>query len=310
MTILISSSEGGETIFQSLFADFLPSVPCEIYPDISDKNTITYAVVWQHPHGNLKNYPNLKAILSMAAGVDHILSDPELPNVPIIRLADPFMADDMAMHCLYWTINFQRHYYHYQKLQQQKCWEKSLRNSFKKTDFSIAVLGIGVIGKTIAKQLLRNGYKVNGWASSPKSIDTMECFYGANQLAACISDCKVLISCLPSTEDTFEMIDSSVFNQLSTGAFFINVSRGNVVNDSDLLQALENKQIASAALDVFHIEPLPGEHPFWEHPNVFITPHISGPTRVRSAAGIIADNIKRIEAGKAPFPLVDPNKHY
>ena len=260
---------------------------------------ISYAITWQHPQQDLQRYPNLRVIFSMGAGVDHLLDDVALPQIPIVRLEDPLMAEDIAMYCLYWIIDYQRQFSQYRQQQFQQTWQPLTNQRLKiKHGKKVGILGMGKIGTHIALRLKQNGLTTIGFKRTSHS------------LADFLKASQVLINCLPLTNETKNFIDFTLLQQLPRNSLFINVSRGKIVVDSDLLQALDSGKLKQAVLDVCRQEPLAIEHPFWQHPKIHITPHISGPTNPKRAVKIIAANLRRYEAGQALSPVVNRDRGY
>lgn len=271
------------------------------YQPVTQKDKIEYALVWKHPAGDLESYPNLKAVFSLGSGVDYLDAFPTLPDAPIFRLIDTNMADDMALYTLYWTIHFQRLFSTYRKQQEQAKWARYLTPLAP--HYNVTVLGLGAIGSYIANKLSHNGFNVTGWSRSAKTFEGVNSIHGREALETALQRTDVLICCLPYTKTTFEFLDLSVLSSLKKGAALINISRGPVVNEADLLTLLDSGHIGGATLDVFHMEPLPKTSPFWTHPNVHVTPHMSGATNPDTAMQIIAREIADFEKGiMPPYP--------
>lgn len=268
------------------------------FPHIPDPSEIEYAIVWNHPPGGLARYPNLKAVLSTGSGTEHFDRDENLPDVPIVRLIDPSMADDMALYALYWVLHFQRKFGTYRGQQDVMHWERY--PSPKPENFRLCILGLGAIGQVIARRLTANGFAVTGWSRSPKSIEGVTCLSGQSALNGAMKDTDVLINCLPLLPATRGFVDAGKLQTLPRGAHVINISRGPIIDEAALLACLDSGHIESAALDVFGKEPLPVSSPFWTHARVHVTPHMSGATNPQSAAKIIAGSIAALERGDMP----------
>ncbi len=306
MAVMVNN-HGHDTIeWQRALQRQLPSMPVYAFPEFPCADEIHYAVVWHHPHDDLLKYKNLKAVLILGAGTDHIDAAPKLPEVPIVRLVDPAVGTDMSQYVLYWVMHFQRGYDVYREQQQQQHWQ---RHAYPlASDYQVTFLGAGMIATFIAKRIALNGFKVNVWNRSSRDSmpEGVSFYWGDSGLSNALKATQVLVNCLPLKPQTNEFINHAVLSQLPAGAHFINVSRGGVVKDDDLIQALNKGQLTNAVLDTVTHEPLNKHHPFWLHKNVFLTPHMSGATYTRTAASVIADNIKRIEAGQAPYPIYQP----
>lgn len=237
-----------------------PDLDIRIWPDDSPTEEVELALVWNHPPGILRRYPGLRCISSMGAGVDHLLSDPDLPeNVPIVRIVDPDLVGDMAEYLLTCVLFFFRQFHRYERSQSRKNWQPVAAGD--KQDFSVGILGMGQLGMA-AGQLLKNfGFPVAGWKNSPGSIPGIEVFSGKDELASFLKRTRILICLLPLTQATRNILNLSLFSQLNKvsedcqGAFLINVARGAHLEEQDLIRALDKGWIQGAWLDVFEREP-------------------------------------------------------
>jgi glyoxylate/hydroxypyruvate reductase A len=287
----------------------LPQSEIRVFPEVGGPEDIEYAVIWNHPHGDLGRYPKLKAILLLSAGADFLIHDPSLPpDVPIVRLIDDAVAADMAQHALYFTIHFHRAYHRHLRDQARRHWQRYDYPATHKR--RVGVIGFGAMGKAIALELQRAGFPVSAWVRTERSDADTQLFAGNDQLPEFLAQTDILITVLPNTPETECFIDAERLNQLPHGAFLINMGRGKSIDDDALRRALDSGQIEAAALDVFREEPLPESHWMWSHPAIFITPHVSGNTYARSGATRIAENIRRIEQGQEPYPLFNPERGY
>jgi len=312
MSILLASTDFWEDmeVWSSGLQEAMPEMDIKVYPDEGDVNDIEYAVVWKHPRGILKKYPNLKAILSLGAGVDHIISDSELPKgLPIVRLVDKKLTHEMYLHSLHWVLHFHSNQYLYRIQQQSREWVQ--QSSVQSEDRTIGIMGLGNIGKAIGDSLVNLDFKVIGWGARPKnSTGEIEYYYGHEQLSEFLSQTDILINILPLTENTKNILTKNELKLLPKGSFIINIGRGGIINENDLLSFLDSGHINAAALDVFAQEPLPENNSLWGHSSVYITPHIAGQSNPGSAAKTIAENIRLIEKGESPYPIYSLNSGY
>ena len=312
MALLISVSEfwEDEKIWRQWVQAELPEMDVRVHPDDGDVNEIKYVAVWKHPHGIIKKYPNLKAILSLGAGVDHILSDPDLPEgIPIVRLVDKKLTHEMCFHALHWVLHFHSDHFLYMKQQKDKKWQQ--QGSIQPEDRTVGIMGLGNIGRGIGDSLVNQGFKVLGWGANQKSsLGDIKYFFGKVQLSDFLVKTNILINVLPFSKDTKNMLRKDELKFLPRGSFIINMGRGGIINEADLLSLLDENHITAAALDVFEQEPLSTKNPLWSHPSVYITPHIAGQSNPQSSAKTIAENIRRIEDGKMPFPIYNIAKGY
>ena len=300
MAILFNNAAGNQDGWLEALSQYLPDIPLHLFPHDKPEE-IKYAVIWNHPAGDLKRYPNLRAILNLGAGTDYLELDQELPPVPVVRLVDPVVDINMAHYTLYWLMHFHRDYEQYRRKQGNKDWSRFSRP--QASEFRVSVLGLGLIGQYIAEYLAKSGFQTSGWNRSKRSIDLVKTYAGEDELRIMLAQTDVLINCLPLKLNTRQFIGHEIFKAMPKGGYFINISRGGVVHDQQLIESLDSKQLNAAALDTFTVEPLPNNSPYWQHPKVYVTPHISGATYASTSAKVIADNILRLEKGESPFPI-------
>lgn len=235
----------------------------------------------------------------MGAGVDHLLSDPNLPvHIPIVRIVDPELAMAMSEFVMGLILNHLRGYTICAKNQQKKIW-KAIPFKIAK-NVSIGIMGMGILGQDLARKLNMIGFKVNGWDASSKEIENIKIYVGDTEFGEFLKNTEILICLLPLTHKTSAILNKSNLKKLPDNAYLINVARGEHVVDEDLIELIDNGKLSGACLDVFSIEPLPEDHPFWSHPNIMITPHIASLTNPKSVAPQILENYQRIKSGQ-PF---------
>jgi glyoxylate/hydroxypyruvate reductase len=307
--IFISAEDRAEPWRQAL-AEELPELEFQLWPDeVSSPDEIDYALVWKPPVGELKRYPNLKAILSLGAGVDHLAADPSLPNdVPVSRLVDRCLTQGMSEYMLYWVLHYHRNFGDYATMRAQNEWRHIPQEDPRRR--RIGLLGLGELGSDAAQKLAMLEFDVAGWSRTPKSLPGVTSYHGPDGLKPFLARTDILICLLPMTDATRGIINADTLAQLPQGAVLINGARGAHVVDQDLLAALDSGQLSAATLDVFHTEPLPADHPYWSHPKVVMTPHMASLTIAHSAAAYVAENIRRIERGEPPLNIVDFSAGY
>ncbi|MCW5744875.1 MAG: glyoxylate/hydroxypyruvate reductase A [Alphaproteobacteria bacterium] len=308
----ISNAQGGGDAAgwrQRLGAALGEAIDLRAWPDIGDPADIAIALAWKPPPGVLARLPNLRLIVSTGMGVDHLLVDPELPaGVPIVRIIDPGLVGQMAEYAIYWLLHHHRDMDAYAAQQRSRQWHEV---PFTDTALRrVGVLGLGEIGANTARKIAALGFPTAGWSRSPRRIDGIDCHHGRDGLEDVLRRSDVLVDVLPMTAQTAGLLDARAFARMPRGAFFVNMARGGHVVDRDLLAALDAGHLAGAALDVFHVEPLPQDHPFWSHPKVKVTPHIAGPTNPRTAAESVAENVRRLRTGRPLLNLIDPAAGY
>jgi glyoxylate/hydroxypyruvate reductase A len=286
-----------------------PQLPFHAWPDYGPREDIRYALVWRQPRGSLAGLPNLQAVLVLGAGVDSVLSDPELPiDIPVVRLIDAGLPGPMAEYALYAILHFQRRMSDYLEQQRRSVW--CPREELLARQWPVGVMGLGVIGATVARRVLAQGYPVSGWCRTPKTLDGIDVFAGAASMDEFLSHARVLVNVLPLTSQTHGILNARAFSAMPKGSYVVNIARGGHIVGADLLAALDSGQLAGAMLDVFEEEPLPPAHPFWRHPKIIVTPHVAAPTLALQAQAQVLDNIGRLERGEVPLGIVDRGKGY
>jgi glyoxylate/hydroxypyruvate reductase len=301
------SDEAGE--WERLLRERVPGVDFRVYPARGDAADIEVVLAWKPPHGLLAQFPRLKLICSLGMGVDHLLEDAALPRaVPLARLVDRNMAEQMSEYALYAVLHFHRRFDVYERFQRAARWhELPLPHTAARR---VGVMGLGVIGEDCARKLAGLGFQVRGWSRTPKRIERVQCFHGSDQLERFLGETEILVLALPLTPQTAGILSARSLHSMPSGCYVVNIARGSLVVEADLLQALESGHVAGAFLDVTEQEPPPPDHPFWGHPNVRITPHIAGLTNPQTAIEPIAENIRRLGSGRPLLDLVDVSRGY
>jgi glyoxylate/hydroxypyruvate reductase A len=268
-----------------------------------------YAAVWYPAAEVLASQSGLKAIFNLGAGVEALLERIALPpGVPLIRLEDAGMARQMAEYVTWAVLRYFRRLDVYAEQQARAEWK--LRRPLRHADFPVGVMGTGVLGAHVASALVALGFPVLGWSRGKKEIDGVRCFAGPAELDAFLGGSRALVCMLPLTADTAGLLNRRTLSRLPAESYVINVARGGLVVDDDLLAALDAGRVAGATLDVFNEEPLPAAHPYWRHPKVLVTPHASAITLLDEAAAQVAAKIRRLERGEPVSGVVDPARGY
>lgn len=291
---------------QQRLTQALPGTRIDIWPDISSADEVEFAVVWKQPSGSLAQLPNLRAIQCFGAGVDAILTDPTLPALPIARIVDNSLTDTMVRYLDSVLNHYRLRLDQFSSQQRQQLWKPKSPRQLS----SICVLGLGELGGAAAQHFSAAGYHVSGWTRTAKQLAGVKCYSGQAELAQAVADADVVICLLPLTAETDSLLDKMFFEQVKTGTIFINVARGAIVDDAALLAALDSGRVQAACLDVFRQEPLPAGHPFWLHPAILITPHVSAVTNVSTVVQQIAENYRRSQRGEALLNPVDLSRGY
>lgn len=274
---------------------------------------VAYACVWNPPHGLLAGLPNLKAIINLGAGVDHLLADPTLPRVPVARVAHADLTTRVTEYVVLHVLMHHRRQRLYDAQQRERLWRP--HDQPGASEVSIGVMGLGVIGSNVADALGRLGFKIAGWSRTAKNLPGVETFHGSAGLDTFLAWTEILVCLLPLTQDTKEILNLALFRKLKRdgaagGAFLINAGRGPLQVDADIIAALDEGALEGATLDVFPQEPLPPESPLWVHPKVTVTPHNAGDISPRVFAPQIIVQIERFERGEPLHNVVDRTRGY
>lgn len=272
-------------------------------PDGPADASITYAVVWKQPPNVLAKLPNLRAIFSIGAGVDHVLSDPGLPDVPIVRIVDENLTQHMVEYVVWRVLDHHRNGTLYRAQQPKKIWHEPPQRTA--SDVAVGIMGIGAIGGEVAKALLQLGFVVNGWSRQEKNIPGVTSYAGENGLSQFLQATDILVVLLPHTKATQGIVNYSLLKQLRRrnalgGAVLVNAGRGKLQKDADILRALDDGILKEASLDVFEVEPLPRTSPLWSHPKVFVTPHAAATS---DPAHLVPAMLKQMDAFERGEPL-------
>ncbi|WP_298859762.1 glyoxylate/hydroxypyruvate reductase A [uncultured Sulfitobacter sp.] len=269
----------------------------DIAPDQVDY--IVYA-----PNSDLQDftpYTRAKAVLNLWAGVEQITGNQTL-KIPLARMVDPGLTKGMVEwvtgHVMRYHLGMDAHI-----VNPSHGW--TVKTPPLAQEREVVIFGLGALGTACAQALLGLGFRVTGWSRSSKDVAGVTCLNGEDGLADALRRAEIAVTLLPDTPATTNLFNEETLAQMPRGAFLINPGRGPLIDDDALIAALDAGQIAHATLDVFRVEPLPQEHPFWAHPLVTVTPHIAAETRASTASEVIVENIKRGEQGADFINLVD-----
>ncbi len=308
MSVLLTLFPGQDPLsWKTAFAELLPDEAVWLDSEVPDPSLVELAVVGARPQADFSHYPNLGAAFLLSAGVDHLIRG-GLPEVPIVRLADPAMAHSMAIYATYWTIHFQREFERYRADQAQHRWEA--RPTSVPADFSVGILGFGTIGQVVANMVGSLGYPVNAWSRSPHEANGEKHFAGIERLDGFLAASRLVVNLLPSTPETVAILNRERLAGMEPGSFLVNIGRGVTIDTEAMLEALDSGALSGVTLDVFETEPLEADSPLWDHPSVHLTPHISGDTLLATAPAVVAANISRWRRGEEVAPIFDPSRGY
>ena len=267
-----------------------------------------YAVVWAPPQQFMDEQSGLKALFNIGAGVDALLKLRLPPQALVVRLDDAGMAVQMAEYVCHAVIRHFREFDGYEADMAACRW--GYRKPRLRSDFPIGVMGLGVLGERVARALAQFDFPINGYSRTPKAIDGVRAFTGAEQCNEFLAASRVLVNLLPLTPETANVMNQDTLGRLQPGAYVINVARGAHLVEEDLLALIDSGHVAGATLDVFRTEPLPAGHAFWNHPRITITPHTSARTLRDESIAQIARKMAALERGEAVAGIVNPARGY
>ena len=250
-------------------------------------------------------FTNCKAVLSLWAGVERIVGNPTLTQ-PLCRMVDPGLTEGMVE---YVTGHVLRHHLGMDRfIHGAPGWDQTVPPLARERP--VAMLGLGELGLACARALQALNFDVQGWSRTPKSGLGLPCHHGEAGLQTLLARSQIVVTLLPRTPETEHLLEARRLSWMPRGAVLINPGRGALIDDAALLAALDSGALGHATLDVFRIEPLPEDHPFRHHPQITITPHIAADTRAVTAAGVVAENLRRLQAGEPLLHLVDRSRGY
>lgn len=308
MTFLYKADPVRGALWAQLFAQKAPQRAFRLWPDIGDPAEVHYLAAWEPPHDMERLFPNLKVLFSVGAGVDQFDFSALPPELPVVRMIEPGIAAGMVEYVCFAVLGLHRNMPQYQR--QQRCAEWQARPVLPASRRRIGVLGLGMLGQAVLAQLRSFGFDCAGWSRSEHAVEGVQCFAGQEALPAFLSRTDILVCLLPLTSETQGMLNAALFAALAPGAALVHVGRGPHLVAGDLLAALDSGQLSEAVLDVCDPEPLPAEHLFWQHPRIWVTPHIASVTQPESAVDVVLDNLRRFEAGETLVGRVDRVRGY
>ena len=275
----------------------MPEVPEEV-------DYIVYA-----PSSKLQDFvpfTRVRLVQNLWAGVEEVVGNATLTQ-PLARMVDEGLTEGMVEWCVGHVLR------HHLGMDAQigrtdGVWDPVVPPLAR--DRIVAVLGLGELGRAVAEALSALRFDVRGWSRSAHDVPGVMTYSGDSGLEEALRGAEIVVLLLPQTPATENVMDAARLALMAHGGVVINPGRGPLIDDDALLAALDSGHLAHATLDVFRKEPLPPEHPFWAHPKVTVTPHIASATRPESAVRVIAENIRRGEAGAPFLHLVDRARGY
>ncbi|GAA4496358.1 2-hydroxyacid dehydrogenase [Gluconacetobacter tumulicola] len=308
MALLVRTSPDRAAAWRTALHQAAPDLDVRLWPECGDPAEITALLTWKAPPDLVQRFPNLRVVFSEGAGVDQFLSL-DLPEpVSLVRIVDPALTGMMVEYGTWATLALHRQIPAYRRQQSAHEWTR-LPHTLAR-DRRVGVLGLGVLGRALLERLQLFAFDCAGWSRGAHALDGVTCFAGAEGLQPFLARTDILICLLPLTEETRDILCSAHFNAMPRGAALVNCGRGGHLVEQDLLDVLASGQLSHAILDVTAREPLPVDHPFWDHPGVTITPHVASDTTPASAAAQVIENLQRLQRGEVPVGLVDRRRGY
>ncbi|MCC6947460.1 MAG: glyoxylate/hydroxypyruvate reductase A [Bradyrhizobiaceae bacterium] len=313
MTILLAVTGWEPEAWLERFRALSGRREVRLAPDLGDPSAIHYACVWKPPAGLLATLPNLRAIFSLGAGVDHLTNDPALPDVPIVRIVDPDLTLRMTEYVVLHVLLHHRRMKLYEKQQSERVWREHADPAA--SEVRVGIMGMGVLGCAAADALKGLGFQVAGWSRTKKAVPGIELYAGENELPPFLARTDILVCLLPLTQDTRGILRYELFCGLARdgalgGPALINAGRGGLQIEADILRALDDGTLMGASLDVFEQEPLPPESRLWPHPKVYVTPHNAAQSDPRALTKYVLAQIERFERGEPLENVIDRTRGY
>ncbi|NPU14634.1 glyoxylate/hydroxypyruvate reductase A [Bradyrhizobium sp. 83002] len=307
ISVALLSRPGLMDPMKAVLARELPGVTVASWPEPAARGA-ELAVCWKPEPGALAAMPKLRLIHSIAAGVDNILSDPAVPDVPLCRIVDPDITSAMTEFVLWATLYFHRDFDRVIGNARDGLWRRYEQRAAG--DCRVGILGLGALGTDAARRLVALGYAVSAWSRSPKQLEGVRTFSGADALDDFLSEADILVSLLPLTPSTVGLLDAARLSRLPKGAALILCSRGEHLVMDDMLALLRSGHLRGAVLDVFEQEPLPADHTLWREPGVLVTPHMAAIASWETIAQQVAENARRLLRGEPLLNVVDRVRGY
>lgn len=308
MTFLYKANAERGAEWARCFAARAPELPFRLWPDVGEPEDVRYLAAWMPPEDVGTAFPNLELIFSVGAGADQFDLSKLPPHIPLIRMMEPGIAESMVEYVTMAVLALHRNLVNYIAQQREQSWREIRITPAAKR--RVGVMGLGMLGQAVLDRLASFGFPLAGWSRSPRTIDGVDCYAGADALPDFLARTDILICLLPLTEETRGILNQALFACLPRGAGLVNVGRGGHLVEADLLVALSQGTPSAAVLDVAQREPLPADHPFWNDPRILLTPHIASMTSPAAAVDFVLDTIARHRRGEHLAGRIDRDRGY
>ncbi len=304
MTLLITPPVTGSTEhWRDMILAEAPNLDIRLWPDVGDPADILYLLTGFMDLAELPKLPNLRLVMPMFAGFDHLMASPHMPDVPIVRTGPPAGDPAMTEYALLHVLRHHRHMPDYLEQQSRKEWKVIPQK--QPHEQRVGFMGFGILAQPPARALHGLGFDVAAWTRSARQDDDIEMFHGTDGFEAFLARTDIAVCLLPLTEETECILNAETFARMPEGACIVNLGRGGHLVDADLIAALDSGQLSGATLDATKPEPLPEESPLWSHPRVTIMPHTARRVRANTVAPQVAEIVRREQAGEPQLWAVD-----
>ncbi len=306
--LLLHLSDVDEALWARNFGAALAPYPVVRRGEDFDPKAVRYIFVWKPRPDAFEGLTGLRAVLSLGAGVDALMRHPKLPEAPIVRFVDGDLSQRMSDYVVAHVTMHHRLYTRFRADQRARRWSQLYPAAAGQT--RVGIMGMGVLGQDAVRRLSPLGFQLRSWSRTPKQIEGVEGFSGADGLEPFLAGTDILVNLLPLTPDTAGILNYSTFGKLRRGGLdggpvIINAARGGHQNERDVHRALMDGTLGAASLDVFETEPLPHTSPLWDLHNCYVTPHIAAISNERTGAAYFSKIIKDHEAGLPLINVVD-----
>ncbi|TQF43505.1 2-hydroxyacid dehydrogenase [Bradyrhizobium sp. UNPF46] len=308
MTVLYKANMVRGAEWAAFFAERAPDVPFRLWPDIGDPADVRYLVAWVPPDDIAATFPNIELVFSVGAGVDQFDATKVPAHIPLVRMLEPGIAETMVEYVTMAVLALHRDLLDFISQQREQVWREIRITPARRR--RVGVMGLGQLGQAVLERLKAFGFPLSGWNRSPREIDGVTCYAGADALPGFLAQSDILICLLPLTDETRGILNADLFARLPRGASLVNVGRGPHLVEADLLASLDSGALSGAVLDVTDPEPLPEGHPFWSHPRILMTPHNAAMTAPDTAVDFVLDVIGRHRRGEELPGRVDRTRGY
>ncbi len=313
MAILLLISDMVPEEWDGAIAQLAKQRNVRVWPYLQDPAEIEYAIAWKPPRGALQGFPNLRAIFSMGAGVDHLVGDRDLPAVPIVRFVADDLTEQMSEYVLHHVLLHHRRHLDYAEQQARKEWKPLAQPAAR--EVRVGVMGCGVLGSAAAAKLAAIGFQTRGWSRTRKTIPGVSAYAGSDEFLAFLAGTDILVCLLPLTQQTRGLLGAKLIAAMASdgvlpGRVVINAGRGGLQNEGEILAALDKGALWAASLDVFETEPLAQTSPLWTHPRVVVTPHNAAISRPAPLFEYVLQQVEKFERGEGLDHVVDLQRGY